>query len=115
MMEKCRLITAHELSRFLRQRSDFQPLPVWVEIHKSYRGGLWPSKKTYGAAVLSGFFTDVCDSENLMVYLDGCRGFHFMSYGYSWRLWYACSDQLPAFETEPWENRSSDGQKEAYS
>lgn len=104
-MEHCRLITLKELKEMRKQGDAFRPFPVWVE--KNMRYVHHPTYWMPLAPAILSLFYDAPKDENVEVFVEGGGTFEWLSYGKSWRLWYACGSERPACDV-PWERFSWD-------
>ena len=104
-MEHCRLITFNELKEMRKQGDAFRPFLVWVE--KNMRYVHHPTYWMPLAPAILSIFYDAPKDENVEVFVEGGGTFEWLSYGKSWRLWYACGTERPACDI-PWERFSWD-------
>lgn len=106
-MEHCQMITYEQLLEWQKQEA-FQPLPVWLERNKRYfRGEYW---QPYKPDVIEYFDDNFDELEDAAAYFSDGASYEIRSYNKSWRLWYACGTELPAFN-EPWQLFSWDDGK----
>ena len=99
MMEHCRIITFEEMQAMQKQGDAFRPFPVWVEANMRYvhHPVYW---MPLAPAILSVFY-EASEDGNAEVYVEGGGTFELLSYGKSWRLWYACGTERPSCDV-PW-------------
>ena len=104
-MEHCRMITFEELQELRRHKEAFRPFPVWVEANLRYYDHpvYW---MPLAPAILQAIY-DEPEEEDVEVYVEGGGTFKWLSYGISWRLWYACGAERPTCDV-PWKRFSWD-------
>ena len=108
-MEHCQMISLEDLRAMQRQGDAFQPIPVWIEVNIRYYKHSHVGWFPLAPGVLTVFY-DTAGKENADVFVEGGGTHELLSYGKSWRLWYACGTERPACD-EPWQLFSWDSGK----
>lgn len=103
-MAQCKMIPFEQMLEWQKQDEQFQPLPVWLEYNKRYKEHI---KVKFEATAIIGIDGQE-DFEDPDVYMENGAALELTSYNKSWRLWYACGAEIPAFDEELWERFSWD-------